>query len=94
MTAVDGLEREYQELGDAWSARDLLGLRGQLRAELDDLDGALDDLLRAAEEAQRAGDQDQAHGLGERLAAVLAEAGLPADAERAWQRFCAQTQLA
>ncbi len=94
MTVVDGLEREYQELGDDWSARDLLGLRGQLRAELDDLDGALDDLLQAAEEAQRAGDQDQAHGLGERLAAVLAEAGLPADAERAWQRFCAQTQLA
>jgi hypothetical protein len=87
MAEVDGLEREYQDLGDDWSARDLMGLRGQLRAELDDLDGALDDLRHAAEEAIRAGDQAQAHGLGERLAAVLDEAGRPAEAEEAWQQF-------
>jgi hypothetical protein len=90
MAAVIGLEDEYQELGDAWSARDLMGLRGQLRAELDDLDGALDDLQRAAEESQAAGDPAQAHGLGERLAAVLDEAGRPDEAERAWQRFCSE----
>jgi tetratricopeptide (TPR) repeat protein len=87
MTEVMGLEREYQELGDAWSARDLLGLRGQLRAELDDLDGALDDLRRAAEEAEQAGDSAQAQGLGERLATVLGEAGRAVEAEAAYQRF-------
>ena len=87
MAEVDGLEKEYQELGDDWSARDLMGLRGQLRAELDDLDGALDDLRHAAEEAVRAGDPAQAHGLGERLAAVLDEAGRPAEAEEAWHKF-------
>jgi hypothetical protein len=58
-----------------------------LRAELDDLDGALDDLRHAAEEAVRAGDPAQAHGLGERLAAVLDEAGRPAEAEEAWHKF-------
>jgi tetratricopeptide (TPR) repeat protein len=89
MAAVDGLDTQYQELGDAWSARDLIGLRGQLRAELHDLDGALDDLRRAAEEAEQAGDPAQAHGLGERLAAVLDEAGRPVEAEAAWNRFCA-----
>jgi hypothetical protein len=81
------LELEYQELGDSWSARDLLGLRGQLRAELNDLDGALDDLRRAAEQAEKAGDQAQAQGLGERLATVLGEAGRPDEAEQAWLRF-------
>jgi tetratricopeptide (TPR) repeat protein len=88
MAEVAGLEDEYQALGDAWSARDLKGLRGQLRAELNDLAGALDDLRQAAEEAEAAGDLEQAHGLGERLAAVLAEAGQPDQAEAAWQRFC------
>jgi hypothetical protein len=87
MVEVTGLEREYHELGDPWSARDLLGLRGQLRAELDDLDGALDDLRRAAEEAQQAGDAAQAQGLGERLATVLGEAGRPVEAEAAYLRF-------
>jgi hypothetical protein len=90
MAEVAGLEAEYQALGDDWSARDLAGLRGQLRAELNDLDGALHDLRRAAEEAQAAGDPDQARGLGERLAAVLAEAGRPEQAEAAWQRFCGE----
>jgi len=87
MAEVDGLERQYHELGDDWSARDLLGLRGQLRAELNDLDGALDDLRRAAEEAEQAGDPAQAQGLGERLATVLGEAGREAEAEAAWLRF-------
>ena len=91
---MNGLEDEYQELGDAWSARDLKGLRGQLRAELDDLDGALDDLRRAAEESEAAGDPAQAHGLGERLAAVLGEAGRPDEAEQAWQRFCSELSSA
>jgi len=90
MAEVDGLEDEYQELGDSWSARDLKGLRGQLRAELNDFAGAIDDLRRAAEEAEAAGDAEQMHGLGERLAAVLDEAGRPGQAERAWQRFCTQ----
>jgi hypothetical protein len=94
MAEVDGLEDEYVELGDAWSARDLMGLRGQLRAELDDLDGALADLHRAAEAAQTAGDLDQAHGLGERLAAVLDLAGRPDEAELAWQRYCRESALA
>ena len=87
MAEVADLERQYHELGDAWSARDLLGLRGQLRAELDDLDGALEDLRRAAEEAAEAGDPAQAHGLGERLATVLGEAGREAEAEAAYLRF-------
>jgi hypothetical protein len=87
MAEVDGLERQYHELGDPWSARDLLGLRGQLRAELDDLDGALEDLRRAAEEAEEAGDSAQAQGLGERLATVLGEAGRETEAEAAWLRF-------
>jgi hypothetical protein len=91
MVEVTGLELEYQELGDAWSARDLLGLRGQLRAELNDLDGALDDLRRAAEQAEKAGDQAQAQGLGERLATVLGEAGRPDEAEQAWLRFSSAT---
>jgi tetratricopeptide (TPR) repeat protein len=88
MQDVQGLERQYHELGDPWSARDLLGLRGQLRAELDDLDGALEDLRRAAEEAEEAGDSAQAQGLGERLATVLGEAGRETEAEAAWRRFC------
>jgi hypothetical protein len=87
MAEVADLERQYHELGDAWSARDLLGLRGQLRAELDDLDGALEDLRRAAEEAEQAGDPAQAHGLGERLATVLGAAGREVEAEAAYQRF-------
>jgi tetratricopeptide (TPR) repeat protein len=88
LAVVKGLEDEYVQLGDDWSARDLMGLRGQLRAELGDLDGALDDLRLAAESAMAAGDRPQAHGLGERLAAVLDEAGRPEDAESAWQRYC------
>jgi tetratricopeptide (TPR) repeat protein len=93
MVQVEGLEEEYRGLGDAWSARDLKGLRGQLRAELDDLEGALDDLRLAAEEAAEAGDQAQAYGLGERLAAVLEEAGRPDDAEQVWLRFCKELRL-
>jgi tetratricopeptide (TPR) repeat protein len=92
MAQVDGLEKEYQELGDAWSARDLMGLRGQLRAELDDLDGALEDLRRAAEEAESAGDPAQTRGLGQRLAAVLDMAGRPVDAEAAYDRFCSPSR--
>ncbi len=87
MAEADGLERQYHELGDPWSARDLLGLRGQLRAELGDLAGALEDLQRAAEEAAEAGDSAQAQGLGERLATVLGAAGREAEAEAAWLRF-------
>jgi tetratricopeptide (TPR) repeat protein len=87
LLAVEGLEDGYLSLGDAWSARDLLGLRGQLRAELGDLGGALDDLERAAQEASEAGDRDQARGLGERLAMVLGESGRTYAAEEAYQRY-------
>jgi tetratricopeptide (TPR) repeat protein len=88
LVEIEGLDSGYTELGDDWSARDLRGLRGQLRAELDDLPGALDDLELAAVEAVEAGDRAQAHGLGERLAVVLDEAGRPEQAEQAWERFC------
>jgi hypothetical protein len=89
MAQVDGAEAAFRELGDTWSARDLLGLQGQLKAELGDLEGALGDLRRGAEEAEEVGDRSQQHGLGERLCAVLALAGREPEAEAAYDRFCA-----
>lgn len=91
---VEGLEESYRLLGDDASARELLGLSGQLRAELGDLDTARADLLRAAEEARSVMDAGQTHGLGQRLAAVLDEAGLPDEAEDAWTRFCTEEAFA
>lgn len=88
MEVADGLVEEYHRLDDAWSARDLQGLRGQLRAELGDLDGAIADLREAAEDAAAAGEQEQTHGLGARLATVLGEAGREDAAEAAWNRYC------
>ncbi|MCD5312547.1 hypothetical protein [Kineosporia babensis] len=88
MEVADGLVDDYRRLDDAWSARDLQGLRGQLRAELGDLEGAVADLREAAEGAAQAGEQEQTHGLGARLAAVLGGAGRDDEAEAAWNRYC------
>ncbi|GLY31223.1 hypothetical protein Kisp02_45880 [Kineosporia sp. NBRC 101731] len=88
MEVADGLVDEYRELGDTWSARDLQGLRGQLRAELGDLEGAVTDLREAAEAASVAHETEQTHGLGARLAAVLGSAGRDDEAEAAWNRYC------
>ena len=88
LVAVDGLEDGYLELGDAWSARDLLGLRGQLRAEVGNVPAGVLDLERAAAQAMTAGDRAQAQGLGERLATVLDHAGRHHEAEQAYQQFC------
>ncbi|MDP9825892.1 hypothetical protein [Kineosporia succinea] len=88
MEVADGLVDEYRALDDAWSARDLQGLRGQLRAELGDLEGAVTDLREAAEAAAHVGEAEQRHGLGARLAAVLGGAGRDDEAEEAWNRFC------
>jgi len=88
MAVADGLVEEYHSLDDAWSARDLQGLRGQLRAELGDLEGAVADLEHAAQAAADAGEPEQTHGLGARLATVLGEAGREDEAEAAWNRYC------
>ncbi|MBT0767504.1 hypothetical protein KIH74_01125 [Kineosporia sp. J2-2] len=88
MAVADGLVDDYTRLDDAWSARDLQGLRGQLRAELGDLEGAVADLRDAAEAAAVAGEEEQTHGLGARLAAVLGEAGRDDEAEAVWNRYC------
>ncbi|WP_285617245.1 hypothetical protein [Kineosporia sp. NBRC 101677] len=88
MAVAGPLVQEYHELDDAWSARDLQGLRGQLRAELGDLEGAVADLREAAEGAAAAAEQEQTHGLGARLAAVLGGAGRDDEAEAAWNRYC------
>ena len=87
LMVAESLDDEYQRLGDDWSARDSLGLRGQLRAELGDLDGAVADLLRATERAHEAGDAGQARVLAERLSALLADAGRAAEAEEIWSRY-------
>lgn len=88
MAVADPLVEDYHRLDDAWSSRDLQGLRGQLRAELGDLEGAVADLREAAEGAAQAGEQEQTHGLGARLAAVLGGAGRDDEAEAAWNRYC------
>lgn len=87
LEAVHDLDAGYREVDDAWSARDVLALRGQIRAELKDFDGGLQDLQDAAAEALAAGDVEQARGLAMRLAAVLDENGRPDEAEKAWRRF-------
>jgi hypothetical protein len=84
---VADLEAGYRDLDDAWSARDVVALRGQIRAELGHLDAGITDLTDAAEEALASGDVHQTRELAVRLAAVLDDAGRPEDAEKAWRRF-------
>ena len=87
LEGVEPLEAGYRELDDAWSARDVVALRGQIRAELGQVDTGVEDLFHAAEEAMDAGDEHQARELAVRLAAVLDDAGRTEDAEKAWARF-------
>jgi tetratricopeptide (TPR) repeat protein len=84
---VADIEAGYRDLDDAWSARDVVALRGQIRAELGQLDAGITDLTQAAEEALASGDTHQTRELAVRLAAVLDDAGRPEDAEKAWRRF-------
>jgi hypothetical protein len=84
---VADIEAGYRELDDAWSARDVVALRGQIRAELGQVDAGITDLTDAAEEALASGDTHQTRELAVRLAAVLDDAGRPEDAEKAWRRF-------
>jgi hypothetical protein len=84
---VADLDTGYRELDDAWSARDVVALRGQIRAELGDVDAGIVDLTDAAEEALASGDAHQTRELAVRLAAVLDDAGRREDAEKAWRRF-------
>jgi hypothetical protein len=90
LEGVTGLDVGYRELDDAWSARDVVALRGQIRAELGQVDLGIDDLFSAAEEALAAGDRHQARELAVRLAAVLDEAGRAEDAEKAYARFAGE----
>jgi hypothetical protein len=87
LAGVTDLDSGYRELDDAWSARDVVALRGQIRAELGEVDAGVAELYSAAEEAVGAGDDHQARELAVRLAAVLDDAGRTEEAEKAWARF-------
>jgi tetratricopeptide (TPR) repeat protein len=87
LAAVDGLAESYRELGDDWSARDVVGLRCLLLDNLGRGTEAVDDLRAAAQEAQEAGDVGQARILGSQLAALLDSLGRPAEADVTWKRF-------
>lgn len=87
LEAVQGLEERYRDIGDVWSARDVVGLRALL---LDDLGRgleALEDLQAAAQDATDGGELSQARTLGSQLAAILEALGCPAEADAAWERF-------
>jgi len=87
LRTVEGIAGRYRELGDAWSARDVTGLRGLLLEELGRVEEALDELRASAEEALDAGDTEQMRSLGTQLAAALDELGRPDQADAAWSRY-------
>lgn len=90
MERLEGLEEAFRQLGDASSARDVVGLHSQVLDELGYTADGLDDLARVAEEAFAAGDDRQAARLGGFLSAYLDDLGRPEESAEVWSRFAPQ----
>jgi tetratricopeptide (TPR) repeat protein len=84
---LDGLDDAYREVGDARSVRDVLGLRGQILLERDDVEAAMTQFRSAAEDALAQGDDEHSRMFGGRLASLLDDHGRPDEAAEVWDRF-------
>ncbi|HET9654466.1 MAG TPA: hypothetical protein VFP72_03880, partial [Kineosporiaceae bacterium] len=85
--AAQGLDEAFRALGDARSARDVVGLRAQVLEELGRAEECLTELHEAALEARSAGDERQALQLGGFLAAFLDDLGRHGEADTVWTLF-------
>jgi tetratricopeptide (TPR) repeat protein len=87
LKASQGLERAFRALGDASSAREVVGLRSRVLEELGRSEECLTELHDAALEARSAGDERQALQLGGYLAAFLDDLGRHDEADTVWVLF-------
>jgi tetratricopeptide (TPR) repeat protein len=87
LVALQHLDTAFRALGDARSARDVVGLRAQMLEELGRAEEILTELHEAALEARSAGEERQALQLGGHLAAFLDDLGRHDEAETIWQLF-------
>jgi len=87
LVALQHLDTAFRALGDARSARDVVGLRAQVLEELGRAEEILTELHEAALEARSAGEERQALQLGGYLAAFLDDLGRHDEAETIWQLF-------